>query len=216
VLEALEAAPEPPTGAQLAAATGLAPSVVRHHLRRLRDAGAIVEVDQGVETGMRGRPARTWRVRPPIDVYAVASIASELARAQGAAVDDPATAAAITELGRQLVRAGDGDSLDAIRAGLARLGFAPRAVQGSDGAEQIVLDECPFVDPSRGVTDLAICRVHGMLADGMAGPDRRVDHVDVDPSGRGCILRLARPRRGSGTRLPLVEVRPASEDGGVE
>jgi predicted ArsR family transcriptional regulator len=215
VLEALQAATEPVTSAQVAEATGLAPSVVRHHLRRLREAGAVVEVDRSVGTGMRGRPARTWRVRPAVDVYAVASIASELARAQGAAVEDPATAAAITELGRQLAAAGDGDSLASIRQGLTRLGFAPRAVQGTDGAEQIVLDECPFVDPSCGVTDLAICRVHGMLTDGMAGPSRRVDHIDVDPTGRGCIIRLERVRNGVAAPRTGIDIRPVSEDGGA-
>lgn len=215
VLEALEAAPEPATSAQVAEATGLAPSVVRHHLRRLREAGTVVEVDNGVETGMRGRPARTWRIRPAVDVYAVASVAAELARAQGAAVEDPATAAAITELGRQLAKAGDGDSLASIRQGLARLGFAPRAVQGADGAEQIVLDECPFVDPFCGVTDLAICRVHGMLADGMAGPSRRVGHIHVDPAGRGCIICLERVRRGAAVPRQGIDIRPASEHGGA-
>ena len=112
VLEALEAATEPPTSAQLAEVTGLAPSVVRHHLRRMRDAGTVVEVDHGVETGMRGRPARAWRARPAVDVYAVASIAAELARAQGAAIEDPATTAAIRELGRQLAMASDGDAFN--------------------------------------------------------------------------------------------------------
>lgn len=211
VLEALEAATEPPTSAQLAEVTGLAPSVVRHHLRRMRDAGTVVEVDHGVETGMRGRPARAWRARPAVDVYAVASIAAELARAQGAAIEDPATTAAIRELGRQLAMASDGDSLAAIREGLARLGFAPRAAQGADGAEQIVLDECPFIDPSCGVTDLAICRVHGMLADGMAGPSRRVDHIDVDPTGRGCIICLERVRSESRAPRPVVDLRPAPQ-----
>lgn len=208
VTEALEAAPEPPTSAQLAESTGLAPSVVRHHLRRMREAGTVVEVDRGVETGMRGRPARAWRIRPAVDVYAVASIAAELARVQGDAVEDPATTAAIRELGRQLATASDGDSLAAIREGLARLGFAPRAVQGVDGAEQIVLDECPFVDATCGVTDLAICRVHGMLADGMAGPTRRVDHIDVDPTGRGCIICLERMRSRAEAPSSGIDIRP--------
>lgn len=211
VLEALDAAPEPSTSAQLAEATGLAPSVVRHHLRRMREVGTVVEVDTGVETGMRGRPARTWRVRPAVDVYAVASIASELARVRGAAIEDPATTAAITELGRQLATESDDDSLDAVREGLARLGFAPRAARSDDGVEQIVLDECPFVDPSCGVTDLAICRVHGMLADGMARPQRRVDHIDVDPTGRGCIICLARIPHGAGTTRPAIDIRPATQ-----
>ena len=209
VLEALQVAPEPATSAQVAEATGLAPSVVRHHLRRLREAGTVVE------TGMRGRPARAWRVRPTVDVFAVGSIAAELARARGDAIEDPVTTAAITELGRQLATASDGDSLASIRAGLARLGFAPRSVQGADGAEQIVLDECPFVDPSCGVTDLAICRVHGMLADGMAGPSRRVDHIDVDPTGRGCIICLERVRNRAAAPRTGIDIRPVSDGGGA-
>jgi len=207
VLDALEAADAPPTSAQLAVATGLAPSVIRHHLRRLRDAGAIAEVAHGAASGRRGRPARTWRLRPAVDVFAIASVATELAQAQGASIDDPATAAAIIELGRQLAATGDGDSIHAVRGGLARLGFAPSAVQGEEGHEQIVLAECPFIDPSRGVTDLAICRVHGLLAQGMAEPARRVEQVDVEPSGRGCVIRLGRAQRRPQVELPIVVIR---------
>ena len=63
VLEALKVAPEPATSVQVAEATGLAPSVVRHHLRRLREAGTVVEVDHSLETSMRGRPARRLYAR---------------------------------------------------------------------------------------------------------------------------------------------------------
>ena len=211
VLEALRAADEPPTSTQLATATGLGASVVRHHLRLMREAGAAVEVERCGETGVRGRPAHTWRIRPAVDVCAVASIATALARTHGDAIEDPATVAAITELGKQLASAHDAGSLQSVREGLARLGFAPRAVRGDDGAEQIMLDECPFVDPSRGVIDLAICRVHGMLAAGMAGPERRIDRIDVNSTGRGCILCLERVRRGTAAQPTVIDIRPVRE-----
>ncbi len=47
-----------------------------------------------------------------------------------------------------------------------------------------------------------------MLADGMAGPTRRVDHIDVDPTGGGCIICLARMRSRAEVPRSGIDIRP--------
>lgn len=205
VLDALRVSRAPLTSAQLAERITLPTSKIRHHLRRLHESGLIQRTSATGPTKRRGRPAVAWQATAVAEPHLLARLASELAVPLGE----------MTALGSQSVRirafggaiAAQSSAEDPLMDGLARLGFAPRSVSGSTRNRRIELGSCPFVADATGEVDNAgICRVHALVAVGLAAGRERVERLDVVPTGRSCMLHMRRATGGSDDRMPQVIV----------
>ena len=194
IAEALAAAGDGMTVADLAAEVGLHPNAVRQHLTALQGAGIVVAAP-APPTGRRGRPSALYALAAP---QAVASSGHrELVRlllglVRRIRADEDEIEAFGREQGRRLVARGDGR--DALGASLARLGFAPEEVTPEGdrraGTLDLRLRACPFGDAVRSEGGHLVCTLHRGL---VRGALERIDpgaelaaFEPRDPIAAGC------------------------------
>lgn len=194
-------APGPVDVPELTARFGLNHNAVRQHLRKLVDAGLVVE-EPGPRTGP-GRPRLRYRVDPTADARWAAGTASDrLAGILAAAVRSGSTA---RDAGRQAgiaaahaSGAAASDAITALTDAMVREGFAPEVV-ARDGGTDVVLHECPFPAAAADAPDV-VCAVHLGIAEGIVGAlddTVTVEGLDArDPRVAGCRLRIRRARSG--------------------
>jgi predicted ArsR family transcriptional regulator len=177
---------------ELADRLGLHPNGVRTHLRRLHDAGLVVQ--RRVSVG-RGRPRDEWAIAPdvrpggdPPDAYA--TLARWLARTI------PATRRRLREveqtgqaIGQELASGVVAPPDHAIVDLLAALGFQPDVGERSTGRLRCRLGNCPYRDSVRENRDV-VCTMHRGLTRGfldqVAPTARLVRFVPHDPDRAGC------------------------------
>lgn len=189
VLDAVRAAPQPPTAQQLAAALDLHVTTVRFHLDQLEQA-RLVERAPAV-AHRRGRPSVHYR---PL------GLAADQARDQMIEALAEALAASGAAAGRESTEAGrrwadslpvpEGSADVAVAEAFGRLGFDPELVD-----DEIRLRACPFREAAARYPQV-VCQVHGGLAQRLA--EQAVGdgvHVRLTPFVEPglCVLTLTRP-----------------------
>ncbi|NBM20958.1 metalloregulator ArsR/SmtB family transcription factor, partial [Streptomyces sp. GC420] len=213
VLQYLRGQAGPVTATALAQVCALHVNTVREHLDALVDAGLAVR-ERAAASG-RGRPAWRYRARPPqqspVREYAglAAVLAGQIARSSA---DPHADAVAAGEEWGRALTAGQeqAHSPQEARARvvelLAEIGFAPET---DDGAHDVRLPRCPFVEAAREYPGV-ICGVHeGLVRAGLSalggGPQPVALHPFAEPDA--CRLRL-----GTGPEEPYEQ--PPTETAG--
>jgi predicted ArsR family transcriptional regulator len=175
VLDALRAAPEPLTVADVAAAVGLHANTVRFHLERLLDAGQVELYGSDRTSG--GRPRLTYRaVDPGTHVREERNyrlLAEILTGFVADSVPDPGAGAmaAGIEWGGYLARrpkphrsSSEQEGLDELVRVLTEVGFDPRP--GNGHSREIALHHCPFREAAQAHQDV-VCAVHLGLMRGL-------------------------------------------------
>lgn len=173
---------------------GLNHNAVRQHLAKLCDAGLVVE-EQAARSGP-GRPALQYRAAPGArGTWGTPGPYEELAMLlldiliDGAPARDVGYAAGI----RSAIEAPGRTTVERLCGEMARRGFEPRVT----GADEIVLDTCPFVTAASVRPDV-ICELHRGLVEGF-----------VEPAGEAVELTVKAPRDG-GCRIQLGDVTAAA------
>jgi predicted ArsR family transcriptional regulator len=194
VAAAVARAGRPVTAQEVADALGRHHSGVRAQIAALERAGVLV--GQTDPPAGRGRPVRRWTPAPdPAEREAVGHrelvrLLLGVVRGTGLGPDD------MERFGEAqgLSVPAEGAGVDELRETFARMGFAPRALEGDPG--DLVLDACPFAEGVENPGGELICILHRGLARGIAArtaPDVVVEELVVeDPRRAGCRLRLAR------------------------
>jgi predicted ArsR family transcriptional regulator len=207
VAEALAAAGGALNVAELADRVGLHHNAVRQHLAALQRAG-VVAAAPSVPTGRAGRPSMRYALAAPTAVAAVGH--RELVRlllglVRRARTTEDDVEAFGWEQGRGLVP--DDADLDALKASLAGLGFAPEEVTTAAdrraGRSDIRLRACPFKDAVLAEGGHLICALHRGLVRGA------LERIDDDaelavfeprhPVTAGCRVLVALPPEGGGS-----------------
>lgn len=207
VAEALGAAAEGLTVAQVAERVDLHPNAVRQHLDVLQRAGVVVAAP-AAPTGRRGRPSTVYALAAPHAVAAVGHrelvrLLLELVRRSRMSEDD--VEAFGWEQGRRLVPEGSGP--DALAASVAGLGFAPEEVTPEAdrraGRMDLRLRACPFKDAVLAEGGHLICALHRGMVRGAL--ERIDDDAELavfepkDPVTAGCrVLVEGLTARGGG------------------
>jgi predicted ArsR family transcriptional regulator len=170
IAEALGAASDGLTVAELARRVELHPNAVRQHLEALQRAGVVVSAPSA-PTGRRGRPSSRYALAAPHAVAAVGHrelvrLLIEFVRRSRTSEDE--IEAFGWEQGHRLV-AGEG-GIDALVASMAGLGFAPEEVTSEGdrraGRADLRLRSCPFKDAVLTEGGHLICALHRGLVRG--------------------------------------------------
>lgn len=197
---------EPVSRDQAAAGVGVAAHTAKFHLDRLADEG-LLEVEYRRLSGKAGpgagRPTKLYRradrevaVSLPPREYDLA--AGVMAAAIEASMHDgtplpEALCECARAAGRQLAGPGevapDVPALDAVCQVLAEHGYEPRTEQDDDGADRVVMANCPFHWLSRTHTQL-VCGLNADLIDGLTEAlGRGVVRAELEPApGRCCVV----------------------------
>ncbi|MEU5942791.1 helix-turn-helix domain-containing protein [Micromonospora sp. NPDC047548] len=200
ILEMVRAADAGMTIAEVGERTGLHLSTARTHLDRLVDAGLVVKAR--ASGGQPGRPA--WRYRAAV----AEAPAPAPYRALAAALLDHLSRRDRGDVRAEATRAGHGwgrhlaaatppgeDPVDTLLDVLRGLGFNPRRHETADGATEVHLHTCPFLELVNRNPD-AICALHVGVVRGV------LDHAGAPPAGAvlepfgapdACVVRLALP-----------------------
>ncbi|MFH0245466.1 helix-turn-helix transcriptional regulator [Streptomyces sp. HK10] len=195
VLLHLRGRTEPVTAAGLAAECGLHANTVREHLDALVDA-SLAARERAPADG-RGRPAWLYRARAPQQsaVREYAGLATVLAARIARSSPDPRAdaLAAGEEWGRALL-AGQGPARDPgdarvrVLALLEEIGFAP---QPDEGAREVRLPRCPFVEAAREYPGV-VCAVHeGLVRAGLTALGGDAERVALHPFAEPDACRLS-------------------------
>ncbi|MFJ1540925.1 helix-turn-helix transcriptional regulator [Micromonospora chalcea] len=200
ILEFVRAAGAGMTIAEVGERTGLHLSTARAHLDRLVDAGLLVKAR--ASGGQPGRPAWRYRVAvaeapAPAPYRALAAaLLDHLSRRGHGDVRAEATRAG-QDWGRHLAAATPPgrEPVDTLLDVLRGLGFNPRRHRTADGATEIHLHTCPFLELVNRNPD-AICALHVGVVRGT------LEHAGASPAGTvlepfgapdACVVRLALP-----------------------
>lgn len=167
VLQSLRSRPEPQTIASLAAELQLHPNTVRFHLDSLVAAGRVRQADH--EPRRRGRPALLYEAVRGMDPGGPRGYRTlaEILTVGLAALPDPESLA--QDAGRtwgrqQAIAMTRGTALDRLVGLLDDMGFAPERRE-TDGAAQIGLRHCPFLEVAESHTQV-VCPIHLGLMQG--------------------------------------------------
>jgi predicted ArsR family transcriptional regulator len=191
---------------QAAAGVGVPAHTAKFHLDRLADEG-LLDVEYRRLSGKAGpgagRPTKLYRradrevaVSLPPREYDLA--AGVMAAAIEASMHDgtplrEALCECARAAGRQLAGPGevaaDIPALDAVCQVLAEHGYEPRSEQDDDGADRVVMANCPFHWLSRTHTQL-VCGLNADLIDGLTETlGRGVVRAELEPGpGRCCVV----------------------------
>lgn len=175
VLDALRAAPNPLTVADVAGTVGLHHNTVRFHLERLLEQGQVVL--HGRDRSGGGRPRLTYRaVDPSAQVREERNyrlLAEILTGFVADAVPEPSTGAMAAgfEWGGYLARrpkphrsSSEREALEELLRVLTEVGFDPRLTNGH--GREIALHHCPFREAAQAHQDV-VCAVHLGLMKGL-------------------------------------------------
>lgn len=199
VVQALSAAPDGLTVAQLATTLGVRSNTVRLHLEALLRAG-VISASPAPPTGNRGRPSTRYLLAQPDAVAAVGhrelvQMLLELVRRAGLGEDD--VEAVGWERGERLVPP-DAAVDDAV-AMLSRMGFAPAdatsAAEALTGSRQLRLWACPFKEAVLAEGGELICALHrGMLRGALDRASAELAAFEPkDPIAAGCVVGITGP-----------------------
>ena len=196
IAEALGMAPGGLTVAQIAERVDLHHNAVRQHLRVLANAGVVVSAPSR-PTGRRGRPSAHYALAAPHGVAAaghreLVRLLLELVRQAG--VDERLMEEFGREQGASSVDVDPHEGIEALRAALAGLGFAPDEVTSAagmrDGEMDLRLRSCPFKEAVLAPGGALVCALHRGLVDGTlarVAPDARLAIFEPkDPVTAGC------------------------------
>lgn len=207
VAEALGAATEGLTVAQIADRVSLHPNAVRQHLEVLQRAGVVVAAPSA-PTGRRGRPSTLYALAAPHAVTAVGHrelvrLLLELVRRTRLGDDD--VEAFGWEQGGRIIP--EDSRPETLTASIAGLGFAPEEVTPEGdrrrGLMDLRLQACPFKDAVLSEGGHLVCALHRGL---VRGALERIDleaelavFEPKDPVTAGCRVLIEGLRaRGGG------------------
>jgi predicted ArsR family transcriptional regulator len=181
---------------------GLNHTTVRQHLRRLVEAGLLLE--ETAPPGRPGRPRLVYRVAPGVEgTWHHDGPYERLGLLLLEMLETSRTAREVGAIeGRRLAARGPartGDAATAIEDRLAVEGFAPRRDERFSDTE-LVMERCPF-EAAATASPAVVCDLHRGLAEGMAealGDVVVVDLVARPPQRAGCRLQLQLPAEAPG------------------
>lgn len=194
IFEHLAASDTPLGVSELTAAFGLHHNAIRQHLRRLAQAGLVLE--ERVLRPTRGRPPLHYRLTPgAVDRWTHPSPQEALA---GMLLDLVVSGDPPRQVGKRAgaklageISGGSG-ALDMLEGVTRLLGFEPLRVRSEESVD-FVLRHCPFSAQARSAPDV-VCELHRGLADGVCevtGDQIEVaDLVVGDPDRGNCRLIL--------------------------
>ncbi len=194
IFEHLAASQTPLGVSELTARFGLHHNAIRQHLRRLEQAGLVLE--ERVVRPTRGRPPLHYRLTPgAVDRWTHPAPQEELA---GMLLDLVVSGDPPREVGKRAgaklagAVSGGAGALDLLEGVTRLLGFEPLRVQSEESVE-FVLRHCPFSAQAR-TAPAVVCELHRGLADGVCevtGDRVEVDDLVVgDPDQGNCRLVL--------------------------
>jgi predicted ArsR family transcriptional regulator len=169
----LARAATPLSTAEIADALELHPNTVRPHLERMRDAGLLsVDTDR---QGQVGRPQHLYSVAPdapslglePSAFRLLARLVADVAARAG--LDSDEVAAVGQEHGRSMAlacrSAASASAADAVRDGLADLGFDPATATDAK-VTTIAFTRCPFQELAEVFPEV-VCHLHRGIVEGI-------------------------------------------------
>lgn len=193
---------------ELTAAFPFHENALRKHLRRLRDAGVLVEsVDH---QGATGRPRLLWELDATyVDPLADARPYEVLSRLLvGVAAGRPAREVGL-EYGKELVRsAPDRAPVDLLVEVMRGHGFEPE-VHADGTAVELILQRCPFA--TAAAAGAVVCELHLGIAEGVTAgaPEVAVDGLTIAPPHvGGCRIHVQQEHPRLSPAAPAEEAHP--------